>query len=64
MEGITSTNVDVNIVANNEQTLQEANDQLFEALQDTPGAKQVTTNLSAEQPSVKVTVNREAAGRC
>ncbi|PWF26985.1 efflux RND transporter permease subunit [Ancrocorticia populi] len=61
MEGITSTNVDVNIVANNEQTLQEANDQLFEALQDTPGAKQVTTNLSAEQPSVKVTVNREAA---
>ena len=61
MEGITSSNVDINIVANNEETLQKANDQLFKALQDVEGAKQVTSNLSAEQPSVKVTVNREAA---
>lgn len=61
MEGLTSSNVDVNVVANNEETLQKANDTLFEALKDVDGAKQVTTNLEAEQPSVKVTVNREAA---
>ncbi|MGO1591320.1 efflux RND transporter permease subunit [Ancrocorticia sp.] len=61
MEGLTSSSVDINIVANNEETLQEANDVLFDALQGVEGSRQVTTNLSAEQPSVKVTVDREAA---
>ena len=61
MTALASNTIDINIVANNEETLQQANDVLLEALQGVAGSKEVTSNLVAEQPSVKITVNREAA---
>lgn len=57
-----SSTIDVDIVAADDATLAEANRVVMEALDGVEGAKSVTSNLSAEQPSVKITVNREAAG--
>ncbi|MFT0847620.1 efflux RND transporter permease subunit [Actinomycetaceae bacterium L2_0104] len=61
MAALSSNNIDINIVANNEETLQQANDVLLDRLQGVEGSKSVTSNLTLEQPSVKITVNREAA---
>ena len=61
MTAMASSTMDINIVANTEETLQQANAVLLEALQGVEGSKEVTSNLVAEQPSVKVTVNRAAA---
>ncbi|MBR5950160.1 MAG: efflux RND transporter permease subunit, partial [Actinomycetaceae bacterium] len=58
-----SSTIEVDIVASDDKTLAEANEQLMGALKSVEGAKSVTSNLQAEQPSVQITVNREAAGK-
>ncbi|MBR6459877.1 MAG: efflux RND transporter permease subunit [Actinomycetaceae bacterium] len=62
MSMLVSSTIDVDIVASDDQTLEEANAALMAKLEQVEGAKSVTSNLQAEQPSVKITVNREAAG--
>ncbi len=57
-----SSTIDVDLVAADDATLAEANRLVLEALDGVEGAKSVTSNLSAEQPSVQITVNRDAAG--
>ncbi len=59
--GLTSSAVEVNLVASDDDALAAANDVLLAQLQDVSGAKTVSSNLATEQPSVKITVDRDAA---
>lgn len=62
MTMLLSSTIDVDIVAADDETLEQANADIMKALESVEGAKSVTSNLQAEQPSVKITVNRDAAG--
>lgn len=62
MTMLLSSTIDVDIVAADDETLEQANADIMKALESVKGAKSVTSNLQAEQPSVKITVNRDAAG--
>ncbi|MDD7385198.1 MAG: efflux RND transporter permease subunit [Actinomycetaceae bacterium] len=60
---LTSSSVDVNVVAANDDDLQTATNALMGALKGARGAKSVTSNLQEDQPAIQVTVNRAAAAR-
>ena len=62
MTAFLSSTIDVDLVAADDDTLAEANRVVLDALEGVEGAKSITSNLSEEQPSVQITVNRDAAG--
>ncbi|WP_024476202.1 efflux RND transporter permease subunit [Arthrobacter sp. CAL618] len=57
----TSSTIDVNITAPGPDELQAANDAVVDAMQGVEGARDVTSNLSAAQPQVQISVDRAAA---
>ncbi len=57
----TSNTVDINITAPEPDILTEASDAVVAAMSGVPGARDVTSNLSAAQPQVQVSVDRAAA---
>ena len=57
----TSSTVDVEISASEPGQLQDASDRLVERLQDLPGAAEASSNLSAAEPVVQVSVDRAKA---
>lgn len=57
---LSSNAIEVNVVASTDATLEAANTKLLNALDKAEGAKSVSSNLDAAQPSVQVTVNRDA----
>ncbi|GAB3276642.1 efflux RND transporter permease subunit [Kineosporia babensis] len=59
--GLGSSTVDVVITANDEQSLDTAAALLIEALTDVPDTTDITNDRSADQPSVEVVVDRQAA---
>ena len=54
----TSSTVDVNIKASNTADLQKANDAVVATLKDVPDTRDVTSNLSAANPVVQISVDR------
>ncbi|WP_394938494.1 efflux RND transporter permease subunit [Psychromicrobium sp. YIM B11713] len=54
----TSSTVDVNIKASNGDDLQTANDAVLSALRDTPDTSDITSNLSASNPVVQISIDR------
>lgn len=54
----TSTTVDVNIKASNTADLQKANDAVLSAVKDVPDTRDITSNLSASNPVVQISVDR------
>ncbi|MET1154588.1 efflux RND transporter permease subunit [Arthrobacter sp.] len=57
----TSSTVDVEISGSDPGELQDASDRLVERLQDLPGAAEASSNLSAAEPVVHVSVDRAKA---
>ncbi|WP_159802933.1 efflux RND transporter permease subunit [Arthrobacter zhaoguopingii] len=57
----TSSTIDINITAPVPEDLQRASDAVVESLQGIDGAGEVTSNLSAAQPQVQISVDRAAA---
>ncbi|HEV7169147.1 MAG TPA: efflux RND transporter permease subunit [Micrococcaceae bacterium] len=57
----TSSTVDININASNSADLQSASDAVSKAMQGLSGAADVSSNLSAAQPVVQVSVDRAKA---
>ncbi|MGM0929245.1 MAG: efflux RND transporter permease subunit [Actinomycetota bacterium] len=57
----TSSTVDVEISASEPGQLQDASDLLVERLRDLPGAAEASSNLSAAEPVVQVSVDRAKA---
>ncbi|CEA08510.1 Swarming motility protein SwrC [Arthrobacter saudimassiliensis] len=57
----TSNTVDISLSAGDPAELQPAADQVAEAMRGLPGAAEVTSNLSASQPVVQVSVDRARA---
>ncbi|MGI4894974.1 MAG: efflux RND transporter permease subunit, partial [Janthinobacterium lividum] len=59
--GFGGSSVDVVVTAPDDETLRRATDLVLPAVTKLEGATEVSSNLSAAQPVVQVTVNREAA---
>ena len=57
----TSSTIDVDITAPSSAELQEANDIVLASLQGIPGARDISSNLSAAQPQIQIDVDRTAA---
>ncbi|TDK27658.1 efflux RND transporter permease subunit [Arthrobacter crusticola] len=57
----TSSTIDINITAPVPEDLQRASDAVVENLRGIDGAGEVTSNLSAAQPQVQISVDRAAA---
>ncbi|MBJ2122069.1 efflux RND transporter permease subunit [Arthrobacter sp. MSA 4-2] len=57
----TSSTIDINITAPVPEDLQRASDAVVESLQGIDGAGEITSNLSAAQPQVQISVDRAAA---
>lgn len=56
-----STDIEINITAPDQATLDEATAQVEQSMRDLPTSKQVTSNLSETRPYIAVNVNRDAA---
>ncbi|WP_243076107.1 efflux RND transporter permease subunit [Microbacterium sp. SS28] len=61
--GFGSNDIEVDVTAPDQSTLDEATDAVVAAMEDAEGAGQVTSNLSASLPYVAVTVDRDAAAQ-
>ena len=57
---LSSSTIEINVVAGDDDALADANEKLLAALDGVEGAKSITSNLDAAQPAVQVTVNRDA----
>jgi HAE1 family hydrophobic/amphiphilic exporter-1 len=57
----TSSTIDINITAPEAADLQRASDAVVERMQGLDGAGEVTSNLSAAQPQIQISVDRAAA---
>ncbi|GAB3532278.1 efflux RND transporter permease subunit [Arthrobacter tecti] len=57
----TSSTVDINITAPEPDILAEASDAVVAAMENVPGARDVTSNLAAAQPQIQISVDRAAA---
>ena len=57
----TSNTVDISLSAGDPNELQEASDQVVEAMSALPGAGEVTSNLSSSSPVVQVSIDRAKA---
>ncbi|TJY68886.1 AcrB/AcrD/AcrF family protein [Arthrobacter sp. CAU 1506] len=57
----TSSTVDVEISASEPEQLQDVSDRLVDRLRDLPGAAEASSNLSAAEPVVQVSVDRAKA---
>lgn len=57
----TSSTVDVNVKASNSDDLQKANDAVLAALKDTANSSNITSNLSASNPVVEISIDRAKA---
>lgn len=54
----TSSTVDINIKSSNSADLQKANDAVLAAVKDVPDTRDITSNLSAANPVVQISVDR------
>ncbi|TDN90881.1 efflux RND transporter permease subunit [Microbacterium sp. BK668] len=61
--GFGSSDIEIDVTAPDQTTLQEATDGVVEGVQEAEGVGQVTSNLSASLPYVAVTVDRDAAAQ-
>ena len=61
--GFGSSDIEIDITAPDETTLQEATDAVSDGVKGADGVGQVTSNLSASLPYVAVTVDRDAAAK-
>lgn len=59
--GFGSSDIEIDVTAPDQQTLQEATDAVQSGLEGKDGISQVTSNLSASLPYIAVTVDRDAA---
>ena len=59
--GFGSSDIEIDVTAPDQDTLQEATDDVVASMDDVEGVGQVTSNLSASLPYVAVTVDRDAA---
>ncbi|MEU1971878.1 efflux RND transporter permease subunit [Microbacterium sp. NPDC019599] len=59
--GFGSSDIEIDVTAPDQGTLQEATDDVVAAMEDADGIGQVTSNLAASLPYVAVTVDRDAA---
>jgi HAE1 family hydrophobic/amphiphilic exporter-1 len=59
--GFGSSDIEIDVTAPDQSTLEEATDQVVAAMGDADGVGQVASNLSASLPYVAVTVDRDAA---
>lgn len=57
------SSLDVVVTADDPEALEEAGDQVLEAVQEIDGAQDVTSNASGEQPIVSVTLDQGAAAQ-
>ncbi|OUZ11143.1 hypothetical protein BHE97_04620 [Aeromicrobium sp. PE09-221] len=57
------SSLDVVVTADDPEALEEAGNQVLEAVQDIDGAQDVTSNASGEQPIVSVTLDQAAAAQ-
>lgn len=61
--GFGSSDIEIDVTAPDQTTLQEATDAVTAGVKDADGVGQVTSNLSASLPYVAVTVDRDAAAK-
>jgi len=59
--GFTSSNIEIDITAPDESSLQQSSDALVKAVQGKAGIGQISSNLSASLPFIAVTVDRAKA---
>ncbi|MCR2827889.1 efflux RND transporter permease subunit, partial [Microbacterium sp. zg.Y909] len=61
--GFGSSDIEIDVTAPDQATLQEATDAVVAAIEGRDGVEQVTTNLAASLPYIAVVVDRDAAAR-